>query len=274
MAPKRKKKLHGGPTAKELKSGLVGCKTTIKLSLRKSLKKKDEPKGKSTEPKEKSDEPTEQAEAFRTMITEQVLNMTRIMKLGSLNLHLCLRELMSSNDDEQIEAHFIKRVDQQFFGNFFRAITENSMEKFKKQEEEETNEDCLTVHKKVKVYSKLKQFMDTYDVPYPKSGEFYENSYQHAMIQYMTNFENNIAMHAWSRMQKFLFLYCHDRDQVIATLKYLFYEDHDEDKVNWDLIEAIKEHLKPIEFGTGAAYFYNIRERWYRTVPMFMIIQR
>lgn len=117
---------------------------------------------------------------------------------------------------------------------------------------------------------------------------FYNCDYRSNIIQeminrYKTAFKNNLKMHAWNRLRRFFkTLQFYDEEgnivvfdqtemnaQILATLKYLFYEITDS-VPSQILLDAMEDHL----FWNGDRLFDIDTNRYYKHVQLYYDLQR
>lgn len=239
---RRKRKLKAPeeqPPAKQVKPEIVKVSedAVIKRSLRKSCKDDD---GK-----------------LRQEIERIVIEMTRTLKAGSLNLHVSLYHLFNTGTRNQIETEFKTHVgkNDQFFSDYFRGL--------------QMINDEYTGYI---LNPTVKRLCLEYEISPPKIQGI-GNVYNYSIKKYHINFMNNICIHAYNRIRKFFYARTRCKKRIYDTLHYLFHTTSGKTP-DMALINAIKWELQPIDFGNGLGYFFGMDSKWYRYVPMFMALQK
>lgn len=195
------------------------------------------------------------SESLTKIITSRVLEMTRCIKLATLNIHCYLSNFLRTKTDEEIDAYFGRFTDKNLFNDFFFGV-------------------CWTERSGYELYPEIKTLCDRYGVRAPKIAENTGNLVNYASQTYFTNFKNNIWQHAYQRLKRFFSMHTCDKDMIYDTLHFLF--NTDSDKIpNENLIEAIRIQLKPMRFGNGKGYFHGMNSsKWFKYVPVYMRLQK
>lgn len=202
-----------------------------------------------------------ESQELRERIGYISIEMTKCLKIGSLNLHVSLNDLINNGTRGDIEMHFnnintqLKSCVQNEFNDYFRGARMINDEV-----------DGYILHPRVK------QLCLMYGVSAPDIGGI-GNVFNYPVQTYTRNFKTNITTHAYSRIRKFCFAINNNKSAVYRTLDYLFHENSKKIP-DQAIMDAIVQELRPIHFRDGKGYFQKIDTYWYRCVPMFMYLQR
>ena len=191
---------------------------------------------------------------LRQEIQRIVIEITKTLKAGSLNIHVHLSDLFQNGTRQAIETEFNQNIDKNYFNDFFRGLS--------------------MIHGNVigyKLHETVRRMCLEYAIN-PPDIDGICNIVNFASQKYYVNFKNNICVHAYTRIRKFFYSKCRSKQRVYNTLHYLFHQNS-EKAADPELIEALRE-LQPIgNFGDGAGYFFEMEKKWYRYVPLFMQLQ-
>lgn len=242
-----------GPPKKKAKEKWIKITeiAVIKKSLKSALK---QPYADDSERQIKTKESDRNKSELRNEIERIVIEMTKIMKGGSLNVHVSLNRLFHTGTRKEIEDEFKKHVDRNFFDDYFRGMTML----------DGTRDGYI-------LDPKVRELCEKYAIEAPQI-ESIGNMFNFSSQKYRTNFMNNICVHAYSRIRKYFYSKIRSKKRVYDTLHFLFH--HDSEKTpDETLIEALIQ-LRPINFNNnGAGYFNDMEKKWYQYVPLFMELQ-
>lgn len=207
-------------------------------------------------PSEKCKEKDRIMSPLRKEIERIVIEMTKTLKAGSLNVHVSLYHLFHHGTRTEIETEFKQNIGKnyQFFSDYFRGLS--------------------MIHGEVvgyKLNPTIRRLCLQYAVD-PPNVESIGNIFNFSIQKYHVNFMNNICVHAYNRIRKFFYAQTRSKKRVYDTLHFLFH--HESDKTPEPaLIEALVQ-LRPINFNNnGAGYFHEMEKKWYQYVPLFMELQ-
>ena len=187
------------------------------------------------------------------------IEMTKCLKIGSLNLHVASYELHKNGTQEEIKQHFNdpKAVTSDcYFFDYFRGA--------------QMIDDTVTGYI---LHPIIKQFCQAYGVTNPDIVGI-GNAFNFPVQKYYTNYKNSVCVHAYNRIRKFFYSRTQSKKRIYDTLHYLFHRNSAKTP-DQTLVNAIKSELHPIDFeGNESGYFAFMEDKWYRYVPMFMHLQR
>ena len=253
MAKRKKRKTPAPslppPPAKKKKVKLTEC-AVIKRSLKSAMK---QPYDESVELNLNVPESERTPSPLRQEIQRIVIEITKMLKAGSLNVHVSLYSLFQNGTRAEIEAEFTKHVNKDFFTDYFRGLT--------------------MIRGDVDGYilnDTVRRLCLQYEIDPPDIGGL-GNIVNFACQKYCVNFMNSICVHAYTRIRKYFLSKTRSKTRVYDTLHYLFHVESEKEP-DPDLIEALVQ-LRPIKFGDGAGYFCDMQKKWYQYVPLFMELQ-
>lgn len=251
---RRKRKCKKSPVEEPVaKKKFVKLSETavIKRSLKAALK---QPYDVSVDLKSQVPESERMFSPLREEIQRIVLEMTKLLKAGSLNIHVSLYDLFQNGTRNAIETEFKQYVNKDFFSDYFRGIT--------------------MIHGEVegyKLHETVKRLCLQFEINPPNIVGL-GNIVNYACQKYCVNFMNNICTHAYTRIRKFFYAQIRSKKKVYDTLHFLF-NSTSEKTPDPTLMEAFIQ-LRPINFDRHrAGYFDNIQSKWYQYVPLFMSLQ-
>lgn len=196
--------------------------------------------------------------AFQALITKNVISITKFLKLGSLNVLCFYNNLVQNGTDDEINNFFRQKVDKNFFDDYFRGMDRDSI--------------ASPNANGFKLFPAIRTLCQKYEVNAPSTTGL-TNSLKFGMQQFYTCFENNMWMHAYSRMKRFLLHINSDRKKVHSTLEHLF-KEKSSCKPDQDLLDAIVAILRPIDWTGGKGYFFGMKSNWHKFIPLFIRLQR
>lgn len=214
--------------------------------------------------------------AFKRELETRVIEMTKCMKLGSLNVHCSLMHEMHNNAAQPnlICRFFDVPLNKHSFNHYFRGV-------------QHLRDPAQRARSGYELYEDLERWAVRHHVAAPQV-EGYGNVFSDATSMYYTNFCNNIWMHAKSRMRKFFYMaFWPDQQQrptkpeVEQTLRYLFYDDVAINaQPSQRMLDAFQDQLlTPNGYGQPRrgyrGYFWNMKTdaNWFKFVPIFMRLQ-
>lgn len=203
---------------------------------------------------EKSKESERIWSPIRVEIQRIVIEITKVLKAGSINIHVSLNDLIQNGSRNDIEKEFKQSITKDYFSDYFRGIT--------------------MIHGTVvgyKLHDEVRRLCLQFAIDPPDIGGI-GNMYTFAPQKYYVNFMNSICVHAYNRVRKYFYSKTRSKQRVYNTLHFLFH--HESEKTpDPELIEALIQ-LRPINFrNNGAGYFYDMQKKWYQYVPMFVELQ-
>lgn len=225
----------------------------IKRSLKSAMK---QPYDESVDVNSRVPESQRMFSPLRQEIQKIVIEMTKLLKAGSLNIHVSLYDRYTNGTRAQIESEFTKDVarNDQFFLDYFRGIS--------------------MIHGDVvdyELHPTIRRLCLEYEVN-PPDIEGIGNMFSYSIKKYQVNFMNNICTHAYTRIRKYFYAKTRSKKRVYDTLHFLFHQQS-EKTPDPELIDALIQ-LRPIKIdGNGAGYFAFMQDRWYQFVPLFMALQ-
>lgn len=124
---------------------------------------------------------------IRTEIERIVIEMTRVLKVGSLNIHVSLNDLIRNGLRNEIVAEFTKTITKDYFSDYFRGMQMIGGQSVGFKLHQEVHRLCLE-----------------YAIA-PPDIEGIGNMFVYATQRYYINFMNNICTHAYTRIRKFFY---------------------------------------------------------------------
>lgn len=187
-------------------------------------------------------------EEFRISISFFVLEMTRCLILGTLNIYFWFYERFYRMTEKQLK---------DLFGVDISVHLSTKLKKMPKIADTFWVQEFMSIAKKFKVRA-------------PNIIRM-ANNFNYFPRMYFTYFQNNMCVLAYKQIRMF----CSHQKQKVGkkaihdTMHYLFYTTSEKIQ-DPGLLHQIRTQFRPIKLWNENGYIFGMESKWFKFVPMFM----